>query len=461
MGEMMKLLEELTPLNRVVCSSDFDITVDRMRQLLPCKVFEYLATAEEHNGWVIPPKWDIVEATIAKDGQLVYDGTWHPLGVIALSAPFEGTVSLDVLKSHLHFDHRYPDSLTFHFRQLFRSWDRDWGFCVPKDLYDALEPGEYDVRIVTREEPGALKVVVATHAGTLPYAIALCANLDHPGVANDGLAGVAVGVEVLKRIADRQTKFTYKLVLAPGIIGTEYYLGLLPPAERRQVLECLCLWMLGSRTELALQDSRSARSNMEHALAATMDRRAVPYRRGEFESIIINDEYLWEAYGIPTCSLSRFPYPEYHSSRDDVSIMSEERLEEAVAVILGAIEELEATPLVEKRFEGTICLSNPRYDLYVDPGQVSFGENIGEEQRKLRMLQDFLPSLQDPVTARSLASRFGLAEATVLGFLMEWECKGLIRLWDGGSSRSTDKTSPGSAPAYRARQGSRSASPGE
>lgn len=429
MSVMMTILEELTPLNRVICSTDFDRTVERIRQLLPCEVFEYPAASEEHNGWVIPPKWDVMEATITKDGELVYDGTWHPLGVIALSAPFEGKVSLDVLKEHLHYDHRYSDSLTFHFRQLFRSWDRDWGFCVPKDLYDALGPGEYDVRIVTREASGVLKVLVGTHAGSLPHTIALCANLDHPGVANDGLAGVAVGVEVLRRLQDRQTKYTYKLVLAPGIIGTEYYLGRLALAERQRILECLCLWMLGSRTELALQDSQGSRSNIEHAMAGVMDDRGIPYRRGEFESIIINDEYLWEAYGIPTCSLSRFPYPEYHSSRDAASIMSEECLGEAVTIVLGAIEELEATPLVEKRFEGTICLSNPRYDLYVDPGQISFGERIGEEQRRLRMLQDHLPSLKSPETARSLALRFGLPEEAVVDYLRKWERKGLVRLW--------------------------------
>ena len=438
MSVMMEIIEELTPLNRVVCSTDFDRTVERMRDLLPCEVFEYPASGEEHNGWVIPPKWDVVEATITRDGELVYDGTWHPLGVIALSAPFEGTVSLEALRAHLHYDHRYGDSLTFHFRQLFRSWDRDWGFCVPKDLYDALEPGEYDVRIVTREEPGVLKVVVATHAGTLPYSVALCANLDHPGVANDGLAGVAVGIEVLRRLATRPTTFTYKLVLAPGIIGTEYYIGRLARTERQQILECLCLWMLGSRTEIALQDSRGARSNVEHALAAIMDRRGTPYRRGEFESIIINDEYVWEAYGIPTCSLSRFPYPEYHSSRDNVSIMSEECLEEAVTLVLEAIEQLEATPLVEKRFEGTICLSNPRYDLYVDPGQVSFGERIGDEQRRLRMLQDFLPSLQHPATVRSLARRFQLPEEAVTGYLREWEKKGLVTLLGGESNDLSD-----------------------
>jgi aminopeptidase-like protein len=287
---------------------------------------------------------------------------------------------------------------------------------------------------VTREEPGVLKAVVATHTGSLPHTIALCANLDHPGVSNDGLAGVVVGIEVLQRLAGRQTKFTYVLVLAPGIIGTEYYLGMMERTQRQRILECLCLWMLGSRTELALQESRGAVSDIERALAAVMDERRIPYRRGEFERIIINDEYLWEAYGIPTCSLSRFPYPEYHSSRDDVSIMSENSLEEAVTVVLGAIQRMEATPLVEKRFEGTVCLSNPRYDLYVDPGQISFGERIADEQRRLRMLQDFMPSLRGPITIRSLAERFQLADEAVLDYLREWEKKGLVSLagegWD-------------------------------
>lgn len=434
MSMMMSILEDLTPLDRTMCSTDYDRAVDYLRQVLPFEVLEFPAASEEHNGWVIPPKWDVVEATVCKDGELVFDGGRHPLGVIALSTPFEGKVSREVLKEHLHYDHRYGDSLTYHFRQLFRSWDRDWGFCVPKDLYHALGPGEYDVRIVTREASGVLKVLVGTHAGALPYTIALCANLDHPGVSNDGLAGVVVGVEVLRRLQNRRTKYTYKLVLAPGIIGTEYYLGGLAPAEQEQILDCLCLWMLGSRTGLALQDSRGSRSSIEHAVARALDAGAVPYRRGEFESIIINDEYLWEAYGIPTCSLSRFPYPEYHSSRDDISIMSEECLEEAAVIVLAAIDELEATPLVEKRFEGTVCLSNPRYDLYVDPGQISFGENVSKEQHQLRMLQDFLPTLRLPATVRSLALRFKLPEEAVLDYLRKWEQKGLITIWGSGST---------------------------
>lgn len=428
MSTMMRLLEDLTPMRRIMCSTDYDRTVRYLCDLMPFQVREYPAAAGDHNGWVIPPKWDVVEATISCKGDVVYDGMAHPLGVIALSSSFHGRVSLEELKAHLHYDHRYSDSLTYHFRQLFRSWERDWGFCVPKDLFDALRPGDYDVKIVTDEAPGVLKVLEHTKAGALAQTIVLCANLDHPGVANDGLAGVAVGVEVFRRLAQRRTKFSYCLVLAPGIVGSEYYLGGLSAGERQGIIECTCLWMLGSRTELALQASRGGRSHMENALARALTARGLSHRRGEFESIIINDEYLWEAYGIPTCSLSRFPYPEYHSSRDDVSIMSDASLEKAASVVLAAIEEIESTPLVIKRFEGTICLSNPRYDLYVDPGQVAFGEQVSVEQRRLRMLQDYLPSMRAPETVRSLALRLDLREDTVLGYLRKWEEKRLISL---------------------------------
>ena len=424
---MMKILEDLTPLNRVICSSDYDKTIDYLQRVLPFKVIEY-TSCDEYNGWVIPPKWDVKQAKIIRDDKVIYDGQWHPLAVIALSASFRGKVGFNELQRHLHYDHRYDDSLTFHFRQQFRSWNRNWGFCVPKTFYDSLTEGEYEVIIETEEDEGTLKMLEFTHQGVLDESIAICANLDHPGVANDGLAGVAVGIELMRRLSGKKTKYTYKLVLAQGIIGSEYYLGKGNLEERDKILECVCLWMLGSRTGLALQESRGACSNIEHAMARTMDDRGISFRRGEFESIIINDEYIWEAYGIPTCSLSRVPYPEYHSSRDSLTIMSEEYLEEAVRVLEGAMEHLEATSLVYKKFEGNICLSNPRYDLYIDPGQVSFGDYPDEERKKLRLLMDLIPTLRRPVSIKGLAERVGLSESTVREYLNRWTGKGLLEI---------------------------------
>ena len=424
---MMQILEALTPLNRVMCSTDFDSTIEYLKAMLPFREIRYDA-AQEHNGWVIPPKWDVLEATIERDGTVIYDGTWHPMAVMALSKPFRGTVSRAELRRHLHYDHRFDDAIPFHFRQLFRSWDRTWGFCVPKTLYASLEEGDYDVVIDTEEAPGYLRMLEWELPGALDETIVFGTNLDHPGVANDGLSGVAVGIELFRRLASKPRNLTYRLVLPQGIMGTEYYLGLQDRERRSRILEGVMLEMLGSPTQLALQYSRSADSNIEHALSEVVKASSVDHRTGGFEEIILNDEYVWEAYGIPMASLSRFPYPEYHTDRDDVSLMSAEHLDETVEVLLAAIELVESTPLVFKRFEGNICLSNPRFDLYVDPGQVAFGDQHDEERRRMRLLMDTIPTLSRPLSVRQLAASVGLNEEDVAAYLMRWRDKGLVDL---------------------------------
>src|SRR5580704_15249465 len=172
MKTMMQILQDLTPLNRAVCSLGYDQTVGYLCEVLPFRVIS-VPSSREHNGWVIPPSWDVEEARITKDGGTVYDGTAHPLGVIALSKSFSGKVSLEELRSHLHYDHRDDDSIPFHYRQQFRSWSRDWGFCVPKRVFDQLVQGDYDVVIRTTETAGSLKILEYKHEGSLDLTIVL------------------------------------------------------------------------------------------------------------------------------------------------------------------------------------------------------------------------------------------------------------------------------------------------
>lgn len=424
---MMQILRDLTPLNRAVCSVGYDQAVEYLREVLPFRVIS-VPNSREHNGWIIPPSWDIEEARIVKNGSTIYDGTIHPLGVIALSRSFCGTVSLDELRRHLHYDHRNEDSIPYHYRQQFRSWSRDWGFCIPKRLFDQLTPGDYEVIIRTREAPGTLKILEHQHRGSLESTIALGGNLDHAGVANDGLAGCVVGIETLRRLQGRKTRFTYSLILSPGIIGSEFYFAGLSASERSRILEGIFLEMLGSATPLAIQESRRDRANTLHALKASLDQMGLSYRTGPFESIIVNDEYVWENYGVPTLSFSRFPYPEYHSSLDNIGMIREESLNEAVDALIGAIDRLEASPIVLKKFEGNICLSNPIYDLYIDYGQIALGDKLSDRARRMRSLMDLVPALDRPVSVKVLAAQVGLPEDSALEYLQRWANKGLIDL---------------------------------
>src|SRR5690606_18400659 len=101
MPSMMDMLADLVPLNRVVCSNDYDRTIEYMKRVLPFRELAY-SSSETHNGWLIPPNWNVLDAKIFHKGTLIYDGMWHPMAVIALSTAFKGRVSREELRRHLH-----------------------------------------------------------------------------------------------------------------------------------------------------------------------------------------------------------------------------------------------------------------------------------------------------------------------------------------------------------------------
>jgi aminopeptidase-like protein len=425
MNRMLRIIDDLTPLNRVFCSPDYDRAIDYLCQELPFTVHEYPAR-EEHNGWVIPPNWQPIRAHISQNRKVLWDGMAHPLRVIALSAPFTGRVGLDELKQHLHFDKRFADAVPYHFRQLYRPWARDWGFCVTKDFYDSLEPGEYDVVIETEESPGALKVLEYHKQGRLNDTFVMVAHLDHPGMANDDLAGCAVGVELFDRLSKQETKYSYKLLLVQELINSEYYLAHLSSGHRERLLEGLFLEMLGTATPLALQVSRKGESNLERAMELSLSRQDIHFTKGSYRSVAANDEIVFEAYGVPMASLSRYPYPQYHCDRDNASIMSEAALEVTVNVIWDALMCLEEDTLVRKSFSGIICLSNPAYNLYVDTGQLAFERCASDISAKMRQLMEGLTTLEHPETVGGLAARYGLDQSLVFEYLDRWRQRGLL-----------------------------------
>jgi hypothetical protein len=111
-----------------------------------------------------------------------------------------------------------------------------------------------------------------------------------------------------------------------------------------------------------------------------------------------------------------------------VEIIQETSLNQAVEALIRAIDRLEASPMVIKKFEGNICLSNPRYDLYVDYGQVALGDSLTDFNRQMRRLMDLVPSLDRPTSVKALADHVGLPEESTLEYLERWAAKGLIDL---------------------------------
>ncbi|MBD3166681.1 DUF4910 domain-containing protein [bacterium] len=438
MTEMRELLKEIYPLRLAPVSADTDRAIERLHREIGGTIHEY-PSGRDVNGWVVPQKWEVKRAQIRRDGRLIYDGTAHPLGVIGYSSSFHGTVSLDELKRHVYYHKQLHDAIVYHYKLYYRNWESDWGFCMPWNLLKTLKPGDYDIELETVHEPGTMKVLEAVAQGRSNETITFIAHDCHAAQANDDIAGVVAGVELIRRLRDMDTHYTYRLLVGPEQFSSVCFLADLPPEQRTRCRYGIYLETLGHDNRFALQESFNSDSEIDHAARHFLEIRHPESYIAPFRQVIGNDETVWEApgYEIPTISFSRanpvtdgLPYPEYHTEYDNEDIIRQDKLEDAVEAVLGILRILEDNRVATRNFEGLIALSNPRYDLYLDaPADPAFSLDIPDLQRRwFGFLVRAMRYFDGSTTVLEMARRHGLPFEEVLEYLRRFEKKGLIDL---------------------------------
>lgn len=415
------IISDLWRLPRHFASSGYDEAVAYLKKILPFREIKF-TSEDECNGWIIPPKWEVLQALIIKDNKIILDGMKHPLSVVSHSLSFEGNVDLKTLKQHLHYDNRYNDAIPYHFRYSYRPWDRDWGFCVTKNFYESLEDGIYSIKIKTLEDEPELKIIDYRIQGESDYEFLFVAHLDHPGMANDDLSGCAVGCELMNELSKQKTKFSYRLILVQEIIGSQLYLEKI---FKNNIIGGVFLEMLGVNINLSMQSSYAETSSMDYFLKKALKEYNCENIL-EFKSIIGNDELVFESYGIPMPSLIRFPYPEYHCDKDNIDIIEQSKLSEAIAILLKMVEFIEDDIVINKKFKGVMCLSNPNCNLYVDSGQPAFGKN--DDNIQMRRVMDYLSIMPETEFLSILCHKFKINKNVVYEYLKKWADHHLIEM---------------------------------
>lgn len=363
---MKRLIEDLYLYDFAPVSPAADRAVERFQRELDFKIVE-IASGTEKNGWLVPNSWEYGRAEIRKGGKAIYDGRAHPLGVVGYSPAFHGKVDLATLKRHLFYSQERPEALVFHCTHFFRPTERDWGFCVPKAFYDSLTEGEYEVVIETKEAPGTLKMLEYTVPGKSRERIVLHAHNCHPGQANDDLSGCAAGIELMKNLARAERgHYTVTLLISPELFGSFYWLDQLSEKDARDIRFAIMLKSVGNSAPLKLQRSYFGDTPLDLAAKNALRARNPEFVEGAFRRVYGNDETLFEApgYEIPTISLTRYPFPEYHTSDDSPARISEDALKETASVVEDIIFALDHNYRIQRKFKGLLGLSHPRYQLY-------------------------------------------------------------------------------------------------
>lgn len=358
---MQQIINDLWLLPRHIVSDAYDEALRRLNEYLPLTIHEVPSSTQCWT-WRIPNKWQANEAWIeaADTGARLLDLADHPLHILYGSLPFDGIVSRDELLRHLRWQDDRPGAIPFDFKY----YERDWGFCLPKNALSRFTAEQYRVKIDVVDEPGALKIGEHFIQGQTDRCVVIVSHLCHPAMVNDDLAGVAVSADVARNLP-ASPYYSYRFLYLPETIGSVAYLSqhepLIPTMAAGIFLE-----MLATSGPLALQHSYEHEARIDHAASYVLAKHQPGLQEGAFRTIIGNDEMVFDSPGvrIPMISLSRWPYPEYHTSDDNPNVVVPENLVHARDAVLDLIRYLEADYVPKRNFRGPLFLSG--YGLWVD-----------------------------------------------------------------------------------------------
>lgn len=237
-------------------------------------------------------------------------------------------------------------------------------------------------------------------------------------MVNDDLTGVITVCEAFKRLSHVK-KYNIKLILLPEIIGAELYL------QKQGVYnDGLFVESVGIDTgKFYLQQPKVLTSTVPN-ICKNLDKYnidCVPSRH-----IFGNDECIFESFGCPMSEINRGYFAEYHSDKDNPSIVDIASIKETINLVVDIVEEFQQKIFYKKNFRGTICCSNPKYNLYKEPGQPAFGEEALADD--LRPVMDAIPLLPSIFSLDDILSRTNCDQEASKAYLDQWCDLGLLTL---------------------------------
>lgn len=372
MKSYYNLIKELAPLDRCHCGPEMEYAYDILTEHYKgSRKLKYQCGENIHH-WIIPPYWECKKAILKdSDGNIIADKSRNNLEVFSYSPPYKGDISLKNLDDHLISDPERPDSIIFHFRNQYRHWSPVWGFSIPDKIRRSLKDELYYVEIESSFD-NSKKMIQAdfSHSGENEKEFLFMGHFDHPSMVNDGLAGSIAAFEIINRLKGRKTYNSYRAFASVEIIGSVAYL-----AKEKNIVknlnEALFLSFSGINSELSYQQSYKRKSTLDRIVKYLLSFN-IKYNEDYIFShreVVGNDENVFDSVGyeIPTGTLFRTPFPEYHTNKDNISITSNEKIEEMIGFGLKIIDVLENDYFVTANYNGLPCLSNSEIDLYIEP----------------------------------------------------------------------------------------------
>jgi aminopeptidase-like protein len=338
--ELHDLIRELYPIPRSLTGDGVRETLAVIARDLPLELVE-TASGTQVFDWTVPREWNVRDAWIeAPDGRRLARFADSSLNLLGYSVPVDVVLPRAELLEHVFTDPGNPERVPYRTSY----WTERWGFCMSQREADSLPEGDYRAVVDATLEDGSLTYGEVRVKGSGSRTVLLTTTICHPALANDNLSGVVVTAALARALAGQHSlRHDYCFLWSPGTLGPLCWLhhnrGLVDDVAHGLAISCV-----GDRGGVTYKRSRRETTGTD--LAAEVVLRERPDATVVDWSPYGGDERQFCAPGfdLPFGAFSRSPadaFPEYHSSADDLSVVTPESLADSYRTLLSMIDVFE------------------------------------------------------------------------------------------------------------------------
>ena len=342
-SEMYSWAQDLFPICRSLTGAGVRDTLSYLKKLLPDLDVHEIKSGDNVLDWQVPQEWNIKDAYVKNEkGEKIIDFFQNNLHVVSYSEPIDTTLQLNDLQRNLHSLPEQPDAIPY----ITSYYSRNWGFCLTQEQRDSLKDEKYHVFIDSELKNGVLNYADLVIKGNSPKEILLSTYICHPSMGNNELSGPIVSTALAQWIsALKDTYYTYRFIFIPETIGSIVYLSKHMEHLKTNVIAGFNITCVGDDRCYSFMPSRNGST-----LADRVGKHVLGHIDSDYQQYTWLDrgsderQYCAPGVDLPIATIMRSKYdeyPEYHTSLDDLSLISPAGLRGGLNAFIKSIEAIE------------------------------------------------------------------------------------------------------------------------